>query len=139
MITTARQIGATLMIAAGMLTTQGAAGHGAAHDAVVMPLLVKALMDIPGKEVLVLSVDYAPGDVDPVHRHDAHGFIYVLEGSIEMGLKGGKVVTLHAGETFHEGPEDIHIVGRNASKVWPAKFLVFLVKDRGVDAVLPVK
>lgn len=139
MIMTARQISATLMVAMGALTAPQAFAHGAAHDAVVMPLLVKELSDMTGKEVLMMTVDYAPGDVDPVHRHNAHGFIYVLEGSIEMGLKGGRVVTLHAGETFYEGPDDIHTVGRNASKVWPAKFLVVLVKDKGTDAVLPVK
>lgn len=139
MIMTARQIGATLMIAVSALTAEEAFGHGAAHDAVVMPLLVKELSDMPGKEVLMMTVDYAPGDVDPIHRHNAHGFIYVLEGSIEMGLKGGRVVTLHAGETFYEGLDDIHTVGRNARKVWPAKFLVVLVKNKGIDAISPVK
>ncbi|MDM0074769.1 cupin domain-containing protein [Variovorax sp. J2P1-59] len=129
MFTTARHIGTTLLVAAGALMAQEASAHGAAHDAVVTPLLARELANISGKEVLVMTVDYAPGDVEPVHRHDAHGFIYVLEGSIEMGLKGGKVVTLQAGDTFYEGPHDIHTVGRNASKVWPAKFLVFLVKN----------
>jgi quercetin dioxygenase-like cupin family protein len=106
---------------------------------VVTPVLVESLPNIPGKEVLMLTVEYEPGGADPIHRHDAHGFIYVLEGSIVMGVQGGKEVTLLPGQTFHEGPGDIHTVGRNASQTRPAKFLVFLLKDIGVDAVLPVK
>ena len=86
----------------------------------------------------MLTVEYPPGGADPVHRHDAHGFIYVLEGSIVMGVKGGKEVTLMPGQSFHEGPNDIHTVGRNASKDKPAKFVVFLLKDQGKPPVLPV-
>ena len=111
----------------------------AAPEPVVTALLTKALADHPGKEVLMLTVDYAPGGADPVHRHDAHGFIYVLEGSIVMGVKGGKEQTLTPGQTFYEGPADIHTVGRNASKTKPAKFLVFLLKDSNKPAVIPVK
>lgn len=103
----------------------------AAEDAVVTPLLTKALHEIPGKEVLIITVEYPPGAADPVHRHDAHGFIYVLEGSIVMQVKGGKEVTLTRGQTFYEGPDDIHIVGRNASRTEPAKFLVLFVKQTG--------
>jgi quercetin dioxygenase-like cupin family protein len=84
-------------------------------------------------------VDYAPGGADPVHRHYAHGFIYVLEGTVVMGVKGGKEQTLSAGQTFYEGPDDIHTVGRNASKTKPAKFLVFLLKDANKPALVPVK
>lgn len=86
----------------------------------------------------MLTVDYPPGAVDPVHRHNAHGFIYVLEGSIVMGVRGGKPVTLTAGQTFYEGPDDIHTVGRNASQTQPAKFLVFLIKDAGAPVLTPV-
>lgn len=111
----------------------------AAHDIVVKQLMTKELKDIPGKEVLTITVDYPPGGADPIHRHDAHAFVYVLEGSIVMGVKGGKEVTLKAGETFYEGPDDIHTVGRNASKTKPAKFLVTLVKNKGVDFFMPVK
>ena len=103
----------------------------------VSELMTKSLSNLPGQEVLMLTVEYPPGGADPVHRHDAHGFIYVLEGSIVMGVKGGKEVTLTPGQTFYEGPADIHTVGRNASKTKPAKFVVFLVKKQGVDAVLP--
>ena len=85
----------------------------------------------------MITVEYPPGGADPVHRHDAHGFIYVLEGSIVMGVQGGKEVTLLPGQSFHEGPEDLHTVGRNASKDKPAKFLVLLLKDAGKPAVIP--
>ena len=106
---------------------------------IVTPVMSKDLPDLPGKEALMLSVEYPPGGADPVHRHDAHGFIYVLEGSVVMGVKGGKEVTLTPGQTFYEGPKDIHTVGRNASTTQPAKFLVLLIKKKGVEAVLPVK
>jgi quercetin dioxygenase-like cupin family protein len=116
------------------------ANHAAAApEAVVATLLTKALADYPGKEVQVLTVDYAPGGADPVHRHYAHGFIYVLEGTVVMGVKGGKEQTLSAGQTFYEGPDDIHTVGRNASKTKPAKFLVFLLKDANKPVLIPVK
>ncbi|WP_437799373.1 cupin domain-containing protein [Sorangium sp. So ce693] len=122
-------------VAVGLLTRPAVA----VHEPIVTPLLTKELANIPGKEVLMLTVVYPPGGADPVHRHDAHGFIYVLEGSIVMGVKGGKEVTLTPGQTFYEGPNDIHTVGRNASTTKPAKFLVVLVKNRGVPALLPVK
>ena len=106
---------------------------------VVTPLTQKDLVDIPGRESLMLLVDYPPGCVEHVHRHDAHAFVYVLEGTIVMGVRGGKEVTLKPGQTFYEGPTDIHTVGRNASQTKPAKFVVVLVKKKGVDAVLPVE
>ena len=106
---------------------------------IVTPVMSKDLSDLPGKEALMLSVEYPPGGADPVHRHDAHGFIYVLEGSVVMGVKGGTEVTLSPGQTFYEGPKDIHTVGRNASSTQPAKFLVLLIKKKGAEAVLPVK
>jgi quercetin dioxygenase-like cupin family protein len=99
--------------------------------AVVKPLMTKALPDFPGKEGHMITVEYPPGAVDPVHRHDAHAFIYVLEGSIVMQVKGGKEVTLTPGQTFYEGPNDVHVVGRNASKTAPAKFLAVFIKKTG--------
>jgi quercetin dioxygenase-like cupin family protein len=111
--------------------------HAADERAVVTPLLTKELADIPGKEALMITVEYAPGGADPVHRHDAHAFIYVLEGAIVMQVKGGKEVTLTSGQTFYEAPTDVHTVGRNASSTKPAKFLVLLLKDKGVPPVLP--
>lgn len=133
------RIAAGLLLACGALHAPHAGAHGTAADPIANPLLTRELADIPGKEVLVLTVEYPPGGADPVHRHDAHGFIYVLEGEIVMGVRGGKPVTLRPGDTFYEGPDDIHTIGRNASKTKRAKFLVVLVKNRGVDAALPAQ
>jgi quercetin dioxygenase-like cupin family protein len=108
-----------------------------AQEAKVTEVLSKDLSNIPGKEGLMITVDYPPGSSDPVHRHNAHGFIYVLEGSIVMQVRGGKEVTLTAGQSFYEGPDDVHVVGRNASKIKPAKFVVFLVKDKGAPVLIP--
>ena len=127
---------ATLLLSSMMMGQPAiAAGEGVS----LKPLLTQPLPEYPGKEVEMIVVDYAPGGADPVHRHDAHGFVYVLEGSIVMGVKGGKEVTLKAGDTFHEGPNDIHTVGRNASKTQPAKFVVFLIKKQGAPILTPVK
>lgn len=112
-------------------------GWLSAQQAEVKPLLSKDLTDIPGKEGLMISVVYPPGSSDPVHRHNAHGFIYVLEGSIVMQVRGGKEVTLTAGQTFYEGPNDVHVIGRNASKTKPAKFIVFLVKEKSAPVLIP--
>src|SRR5262245_60219543 len=99
-------------------------------QASVTSLTSKDLPELPGKEVLMITVEYPPGSVDPIHRHNAHAFVYVLEGSIIMQVKGGKEVTLTAGQTFYEGPDDVHVVGRNASGTKPAKFVVFFIKDK---------
>ncbi|HEX5229926.1 MAG TPA: cupin domain-containing protein [Bryobacteraceae bacterium] len=115
------------------------AGALMAQDAQVTPLLSKNLAEFPGKEGLMISVVYPPGASDPIHRHNAHAFVYVLEGSVVMQVKGGKEVTLNPGQTFYEGPNDIHVVGRNASKTKPAKFVVFLIKDKDAPVVIPVK
>ena len=114
------------------------AGALFAQDAQVTPLMSKDLKDLPGKEGVMITVVYPPGASDPVHRHNAHAFVYVLEGSVVMQVKGGKEVTLTPGQTFYEGPNDIHTVGRNASKTKPAKFVVFLVKDKGAPVLIPV-
>jgi quercetin dioxygenase-like cupin family protein len=110
-----------------------------AQDAQVTPLMSKDLADFPGKEVLMITVVYPPGASDPIHRHNAHAFVYMLEGSVVMQVKGGKGVTLTPGQTFYEGPNDIHVVGRNASTTKPAKFLVFLVKNKNAPVLVPVK
>jgi uncharacterized protein YbjT (DUF2867 family)/quercetin dioxygenase-like cupin family protein len=110
-----------------------------ANEAKVTPLFSKDLTDLPGKEGLMLMIEYPPGSTDPIHRHNAHGFIYLLEGSIIMQVKGGKEVTLTPGQTFYEGPEDVHVIGRNASQTNPAKFLVFFVKNKGAPVLEPVK
>ena len=108
-----------------------------AQEPKVTPVMSKDLPDVAGKEVLMITVEYPPGGKDPIHRHNAHGFIYVLEGTIVMQVKGGKEVTLTAGQTWYEGPEDVHVVGRNASTKKPAKFLVFLLKEKGAPALVP--
>jgi len=113
--------------------------HAADPEPVVKPIMLKNLDDLPGKEVLMITVDYAPGTVETLHRHDAHAFVYVLEGTIVMQVRGGKELTLTPGQTFYEGPGDVHTVGRNASKTKPAKFVVVLLKNKGVDAVLPAQ
>ena len=123
-----------LLVALAILTVNTAV----AQEAKVTQLMSKDLKD-PGREGLMIVVDYPPGSSDPIHRHNANAFVYVLEGSIIMQVKGGKQVTLTSGQTFYEGPDDIHVVGRNASKTKPAKFLVFLVKDKGAPVLIPAK
>ena len=125
-----------LNLSIGLCLTSGTA---IAQEAIVKSLMSKDLKDFPGKEGLLIAVEYPPGATDPIHRHNAHAFVYVLEGSIVMQLKGGKEVTLKPGQTFYEGPADIHTVGRNASKTKPAKFLVFLIKDKNSPVLIPVK
>jgi quercetin dioxygenase-like cupin family protein len=102
-----------------------------AQEAKVTEVLSKDLSNIPGKEGLMITVVYPPGASDPIHRHNAYAFIYVLEGSIVMQVKA-------PGQSFYEGPDDVHVVGRNASKTKPAKFVVFLVKDKGAPVLIPV-
>ena len=109
-----------------------------AQDAQVTPLMSKDLADFPGKEGVMITVVYPPGSSDPIHRHNAHAFVYVLEGSVVMQVKGGKEITLKPGQTFYEGPNDIHTVGRNASITKPAKFIVVLLKDKGAPVLVPV-
>lgn len=111
----------------------------AAPGPVITTLMSKNLPDIPGKEMLAITVEYPPGGADPAHQHDSHVFVYVLEGSIVMGLRGGKETTLKAGDTFYEGPSDVHTVSRNASKTKAAKFLVVFFKNAGPEPVLPVR
>src|ERR1700724_3418830 len=107
------------------------------QEAKAMQLLSKVLTNLPGKEGLMITVDYPPGSSDPIHRHDAHAFVYVLEGSVVMQVRGGKQVTLTPGQTFYEGPDDVHVVGRNASKTKPAKFVLVMVKDKGAPVLVP--
>src|SRR5436190_12695943 len=109
------------------------------HEPKVTQVSSKDLTDIPGKEGVMLTVEYPPGGSDPIHRHNAHAFVYVLEGSVVMQLKGGKEVTLTPGQTFYEGPNDVHVVGRNASAKMPAKFVVLLLKNKDAPALVPVK
>src|SRR5712672_2375982 len=105
----------------------------------VKELFAIDLADYPGKEGRMIEVSYPPGAQDVVHRHDAHAFVYVLEGQIIMQLKGQPAVTLKAGQTFYEGPTDVHVVGRNASNRVPARFDVVLLKGKGAPILTPVK
>ena len=125
----------TLLLSAGLCLISGTL---MAQEAVT-PLMSNDLAEFPGKEGLMNTVDYPPGSSSPVHRHNAHVFLYVLEGSVVMQVKGGKEITLTPGQTFYEGPNDVHVVSRNASSTKPAKFLVFLVKDKGAPGLVPVK
>ena len=131
-----RYFASTLLLSVGLCLVSGTA---MAQQAIVTPLMSKDLKDFPGKEGLLIAVQYPPGASDPIHRHNAHAFVYVLEGSIVMQLEGGKEVTLTAGETFYEGPNDVHLVGRTASNTQPAKFLVFLIKEKDAPVFVPVK
>jgi quercetin dioxygenase-like cupin family protein len=110
-----------------------------AQEAKVAPLMSKDLTECPGKESVMITVEYPPGHSDEIHRHNAYAFVYVLEGSVVMQVRGGKEVTLTPGQTFYEGPDDIHLVGRNASKTKPAKFVAFFVKTKGAPILLPAK
>ena len=122
-----------LIVALALLATSALV----AHEAKVTQVLSKDLTDIPGKESLMLTVEYPPGGSDPIHRHNAHAFVYVLEGSVVMQVRGGKEMILTPGQSFYEGPDDVHVVGRNASQTKPAKFVVFLMKDKGAPVQVP--
>ena len=114
-------------------------GAAMAEEAKVTPLMSKDLADYPGKEALMITVEHAPGGSSASHRHNAHAFVYVLEGSVIMQLKGGQQVTLTPGQAFYEGPDDVHLVDRNASTTKPAKFLVLLIKNKGAPALVPAQ
>ena len=113
-------------------------GTAVAQEPKVTSLVSKDLPENPGREVLMITVEHAPGGSSAIHRHNAHAFVYVLEGSVMM-QKGGQQVTLTPGQSFYEGPDDVHVVDRNASATNPAKFLVFLIKDKGAPALVPVQ
>ncbi|SHH80065.1 cupin domain-containing protein [Pollutimonas bauzanensis] len=129
-----KQAALALLLIADILT---GVADAAPPEAIVTQVMEKPLDDYPGKEALMITVEYPPGAADPVHRHHAHGFIYVLEGSIIMQLRGGQEVALTPGQSFYEGPNDVHTVGRNASQTRPAKFLALLLKDKGAPILVP--
>ena len=114
-------------------------GTAMAQPPKVTSLMSKDLLDTPGKEVLMIAVEHAPGGSSPSHRHNAHAVVYVLEGSVVMQLKGGQQVTLTEGQTFYEGPNDVHTVDRNASSTKPAKFVVFIIKAKGAPVLVPAE
>jgi quercetin dioxygenase-like cupin family protein len=132
------QFPAVLTLCAGLCAAPAIADDK--HDGLkVTPKFAQDLADLPGKEGLMITVEFAPGHASEPHRHQAHTFVYVLEGTIQMQVEGGPLVTLKPGDTFYESPHDVHSVARNASKTRPAKFLVLLVKNKGVAPVLPVQ
>jgi len=136
--------GALCLFAAPSITENPTAAPLMAKESVaqnpkVTPLMAKELAGLAGKEAVMLTVEYAPGASSSKHRHNAHTFVYVLEGSVVMQVEGGKETTLGPGQTFYESPDDIHSVSKNASASQPAKFLVFFVKDKGAPASTPVK
>ncbi len=136
-MSTIRILGTALVLSFSIQLAQPA---GASEpQPVIAPLMLKDIADLPGKEMLMIAVEYPPGTVEHVHRHDAYAFVYVVEGSIVEGVRGGKEVTLTPGQTFYEGPGDVHTIGRNASMTKPAKFIAVLLKKKGVDAVLPAE
>lgn len=141
----ARAMWAAIALSMSLCLLSGASfAHGGPHatdapHAVVAEVASQALQDYPGKEITLITVDYPPGAVDPVHRHDAHAIVYVLDGTIIMGVRGKPEQTIKAGETFYEGPNDIHTVGRNASQNKPAKFVVFLLKDKERPLLIPAE
>lgn len=114
-------------------------GTAMAEEPKVAPLMSKDLAEDPSKEVLMITVEHVPGGSSAIHRHNAQAFVYVLEGSVVMQLKGGDEVTLTPGQTFYEGPDDVHLVDRNASSTEPAKFLVLLIKDKNAPALVPIE
>jgi len=114
-------------------------GTAMAQEAKVTSLMSKDLPESPGKEMLMITVEHPPGGSSPSHRHNAHAMVYVLEGSVVMQVKGGKQVTLTPGQSFYEGPDEVHVVDRNASRTKPVKFLVVLIKDKGAPALVPAE
>ena len=132
----AKHLVLTLLLSLGLSPITGTL---MAQEPKVTSLISKDLKEFPGKELLMITVEHAPGGSSPIHRHNAHAMVYVLEGSVVMQLKGGKQVTLTPGQTFYEGPDDVHVVDRNASSTQPAKFLVVLIKDKGAPAVMPAE
>ena len=122
------------LAALGSLVLVAIPREAAAADAVVAQLMARDLIGLPGKEVMVETVEYAPGGKSPPHSHHSQVFVYILEGSVRMQVKGSAAETLGPGGTFYESPDDLHIVSENASQTKPAKFLVFMVKDKSPSA-----
>lgn len=125
------------MALCGMVLCVVAGGAHAAPATGVTPLLTHDLPGLAGKEGAMVLVDYPPGGADPVHRHNASVFVYVFQGSVIMQVKGQAAVTLHEGQSFFEGPADVHLVGRNASTTAPARFIAFFVKNKAAPFVAP--
>ena len=129
----------TMLASLAMVPPYVSATEKATSDTILTPLQQHTFADIAGKEGVMLTVEYAPGASTPKHKHDAHTFVYVLEGAIEMQVEGGKKVTLGPGQSFYESPTDVHSVSKNASTTKPAKFLVFFVKNKDAPPLMPIQ
>jgi quercetin dioxygenase-like cupin family protein len=132
--TCARTIRWIALAAFASVLMSAAASRAVASDAIVAELMARDLIGLPGKEVTMETVEYAPGGKSAPHRHHAQVFVYVLEGSLRMQVQGSPIETLGPGGTFYESPDDIHTVSENASQTKPAKFLVVMVKDKAAGA-----
>jgi quercetin dioxygenase-like cupin family protein len=127
------------MTALWLLAVFLAGGTLAAQEPTLKTLLSNDLAGAPGKELSMITVEYPPGGSSPAHTHNAQALVYVLEGSVVMQVKGKAPITLVAGQTFYEGPDDVHLVSRNPSSTARAKYVVFFVKGKGAPFVMPVK
>ena len=126
---------ATLALAAPALA------HGGQTETVV-PKFDQAIPNIPGKSLIVVEVDYAPGAASPPHTHAKSAFIYayVLSGEIESKVNDGETRIYKAGESWSETPGAHHQISRNASKTEPAKLLaVFVVDSNDKPLTAPAK
>ncbi len=119
------------------LAALGGSAPAAESTTQVTPLLTKPLLGIAEREATMIIVELPPGADSPPHRHNANTFVYVLEGSVVMQVRGGEAMTLRAGQTFYERPDDVHTVSRNPSATTPAKLLVFLIKQPGAPITVP--
>jgi quercetin dioxygenase-like cupin family protein len=134
---TAAPVVLSLCFAAALALPSTAHAQQPANAAKATPLMSKDLPDFAGKEVTMSIIEYGPGGTSTPHRHDAHTFVYVLEGAVVMQVTGGETLTLKPGGTFYETPADVHAISKNASATAPAKFLVFMIKDKGKPATRP--
>ncbi len=121
-----------------LVAVASAAAVPAHADGTAHALLQRDASSTPGKEILVLTVEYQPGGQSLPHRHNAEVVVYVLEGTVRMQVEGGPMVTLGPGETFYEGPGDVHTVSANASPTAPARILVFMLKDKAAPVTTAV-
>jgi len=102
-----------------------------AKSPTVAELMARDVVGMPSKEAVMITVAYLPGGASLPHRHDAQVFVYVLEGALTMQVDGNVPVTVGPGQTFYEGPHDVHRISANASQRESAKILVFMIKDKG--------
>jgi len=110
------------------------AGPIYAHDSEGQTITKKfeaAIPNIPGKSLVAVQVDYAPGAASPPHTHAKSAFIYayVISGAIESKVNDGETQIYRAGESWSEPPGATHSISHNASNTEPAKLLAVFVLD----------